>query len=65
MRSALTKFEDLWNELFPAEQARIVGLLVERIDLRPDTLDITLKIEGLTSLCAELQSKSPLLQAAE
>jgi DNA invertase Pin-like site-specific DNA recombinase len=65
VRSALTQFEDLWSELFPAEQARIVELLVERIDLRPDTLDITLKIEGLTSLCAELPSQSPFQQAAE
>ena len=65
VRSALTQFEDLWNELFPAEQARIVELLVERIDLKPDTLDITLKIEGLTSLYAELQSQSYFQQAAE
>ena len=65
VRAALTQFEDLWGELFPAEQARIVELLVERIDLKPDTLDITLKIEGLTSLCAELQSESPVQQAAE
>ena len=65
VRSALTEFEDLWNELFPAEQARIVELLVERIDLSPDTLDITLRIEGLTSLCAELQSQSQFQQAAE
>jgi DNA invertase Pin-like site-specific DNA recombinase len=63
VRSALTQFEDLWNELFPAEQARIFELLVQRIDLKPDTLDITLKIEGLTSLCDELQS--PVQQAAE
>ena len=65
VRAALTEFEDLWSELFPAEQARIVDLLVERIDLKPDTLDITLKIEGLTSLCAELQSQSSFQQAAE
>ncbi len=65
IRDALTEFDALWNELFPAEQARIVELLVERIDLSPNNLDITLKIEGLTSLCAELQSGSPFQQAAE
>ena len=31
----VTDFAPLWDELFPAEQARIVRLLVERVDLRP------------------------------
>jgi hypothetical protein len=57
VHSALTEFEELWNELFPAEQARIVELLVQRVDVQPDHLDITLKIEGLTSLHGELRSQ--------
>ena len=65
VRSALTEFEELWNELFPGEQARIVELLVQRVDLHADRLDITLKIEGLTSLCNELRTPTELLQAAE
>jgi site-specific DNA recombinase len=64
VRSALTEFEELWNELFPAEQARIVELLVQRIDVHADRLDITLKIEGLTSLYNELRAPQ-LQQAAE
>ena len=31
VREALTTFEPLWDELFPAEQARIVEQLVERV----------------------------------
>lgn len=65
VRSALVEFDALWNELFPAEQARIVELLVERIDLKPDNLQITLRIEGLTSLCGELQAVPAFQQAAE
>jgi site-specific DNA recombinase len=65
VRAALMEFEDLWNELFPAEQARIVQQLVERIDLKPDALDITLKIEGLTSIWAELGAQPPFQEAAE
>jgi site-specific DNA recombinase len=65
VRSALTEFEELWNELFPAEQARIVELLVQRVDIHADRLDITLKIEGLTSLYSELHASSILQQAAE
>jgi non-ribosomal peptide synthetase component F len=65
VHSALTEFEELWNELFPAEQARILGLLVQRVDVQPDRLDITLKIEGLTSLYGELRSQLQPQEAAE
>ncbi|MHB0772322.1 recombinase family protein [Bradyrhizobium sp. 1.29L] len=64
VRSALLGFDELWEELFPAEQARIVALLVERIDMHADRMDIVLKIEGLTSLSSELQPQ-PFQQAAE
>ncbi len=33
VREALHSFVSLWGELFPAEQARIVQLLVERVDV--------------------------------
>lgn len=64
VRSALFDFDQLWDELFPAEQARIVALLVERIDMNAERMDITLKVHGLTSLSSELQSQ-PFQQAAE
>lgn len=64
VRSALLGFDELWDELFPAEQARIVELLVERIDMHAERMDITLKIQGLTSLSAELQPQA-FQQAAE
>jgi site-specific DNA recombinase len=31
--NAIEQFDELWAELFPAEQARIVQLLVERVDI--------------------------------
>ena len=53
----ITDFAPLWDELFPAEQARIVRLLVERIDLAPDGMQVRLRAEGLQTLVAELQSR--------
>ncbi|MDB5507123.1 MAG: DNA-invertase hin [Devosia sp.] len=50
VRTALVQFDDLWDELFPAEQARIVQLLVARVDVGLDGTRITLRTEGLTSL---------------
>ena len=53
-RAALQQLDPLWDELFPAEQARILQLLVERIDIGAEGLDIRLRIDGLTSLAIEL-----------
>jgi len=46
VRDALQRLDPLWDELFPAEQARIVQLLVERVDVSPDGADIRLRTEG-------------------
>ena len=54
VRQALHGFDPLWEELFPAEQARIVQLLVERVDVREDALEVRIRAEGLASLVGEL-----------
>ena len=59
VREALERLDPLWDELFPAEQARIVQLLVERVDVSPDGADIRLRTEGLTNLVTELRAIRP------
>ncbi|MGE0658289.1 MAG: recombinase family protein, partial [Reyranellaceae bacterium] len=44
----------LWDELFPAEQARIVQLLVERVEVGPAGADIRLRVDGLARLVHEI-----------
>jgi hypothetical protein len=44
----------VWDELYPAEQARILRLLIERIDVAPDGISVTLHAAGIRSLVAEL-----------
>jgi site-specific DNA recombinase len=56
VREALERLDPLWDELFPAEQAPIVQLLVERVDISPDGADIRLRTEGLTNLVADLRA---------
>jgi DNA invertase Pin-like site-specific DNA recombinase len=51
----LADFATVWNELFPAEQARIVQLLVERVDMQEDALEVRIRAEGLASLVTELR----------
>ena len=45
----------LWDDLFPTEQARIVRLLVQRIDLSPDDMRVRLRADGLQTLVEELR----------
>ena len=46
------------NELFPAEQARLIQLLIERVDVAPDGLTIRLRTEGFVPPAADLQQKA-------
>jgi site-specific DNA recombinase len=70
---ALGALEPVWDELYPAEQARIMQLLIERIDVAPDRISVTLHAAGIRSLVAELADREapslaasePLLEAAE
>ena len=54
VRDALLELSPLWDELFPAERARIVRLLVERVEAGPQGADIRLRVEGLASLVRDL-----------
>ncbi len=54
VREALHRLDPLWDELFPAEQARIVALLVERVDIGTDGLNVRLRVDGLGGLTREM-----------
>jgi DNA invertase Pin-like site-specific DNA recombinase len=52
--AALQQLDPLWDELFPAEQARIVALLVERVEIGTNGLNFRLRIDGLEGLAREM-----------
>jgi hypothetical protein len=52
--TALTGFDGLWESLFPAEQARIARLLIERVTVSADGLAVDLRTEGLGSIIREM-----------
>ena len=64
VREALETLDPLWEALFPAEQARIVRLLVERVDIHLDGARIRLRTDGLASLMQELRARNPDERAA-
>jgi site-specific DNA recombinase len=56
VREALGALDPIWAELFPAEQARIVQLLVERAELSAEGLKIRPRDKGLAQMVAEIGS---------
>ena len=58
VRDGLHRFDEIWSELFPAEQARLVQLLVARVDLSEAGADITLRLDGLANLLGELHANA-------
>jgi site-specific DNA recombinase len=54
VRQALTALDQLWAELFPAEQARIVQLLIEHVEIGTDGLKLRFRDKGLAQMVTEV-----------
>jgi hypothetical protein len=52
--AALDEFDALWDSLFPAEQARILCLLVQRVSVSPEGIAVDIRTEGLGAVVREL-----------
>jgi hypothetical protein len=48
--AALQSIDQVWDELFPAEQARVAHTLVDRITVRRDGISIAWKSDGMPRL---------------
>lgn len=55
VRAALVSFDEVWAELFPAEQHRITSLLIDRVVVFPTKVDVHLMIAGFTTLVTEMK----------
>lgn len=61
---ALNEFQTLWQQLFPAEQARIIQLLVRRVTVTAEGLVIDLRTDGIAGVMREMMTPRQL-EAAE
>ena len=52
---AMTRLDAIWDQLFPAEQTRIAKLLVEKVIVSPNDLEVRLRANGIRRLVLELQ----------
>jgi len=54
VREVLAALDPLWAELFPAEQARIIQLLIERVDIGTEGFKLRLRDKGLAQMVTEV-----------
>lgn len=54
-RAALLHIQNMWDELFPMEQARIVQLMVERIVIYPDRLVLYFHHLGILTILQDIK----------
>jgi hypothetical protein len=54
VREAFRAFPELWEELFSAEQERLLQLLTDRVVVHEDGLDVRLRVEGLRTLALDM-----------
>jgi DNA invertase Pin-like site-specific DNA recombinase len=52
--AALHEFNALWSQLFPAEQARIIQLLVRRVTVTAAGLEVDIRREGIAGVIREM-----------
>jgi DNA invertase Pin-like site-specific DNA recombinase len=52
--AALQEFNALWAKLFPAEQARIIQLLVRRVTVTAAGLEVDIRREGIAGVVREM-----------
>lgn len=62
--AALDQFWHLWASLIPAEQTRVIRLLVDRVVVRADAIAITLNAAGLAQLARQMMAGEPDRRAA-
>jgi DNA invertase Pin-like site-specific DNA recombinase len=55
---AMTRLDQVWDQLFPAEQIRIVRLLVEKVVVSPDDIELRLHANGIERLVLELRPEA-------
>ncbi len=51
---AMLRLDAIWEQLFPAEQMRIVKLMVEKVIVSPDNMEVRLRANGVERVVLEL-----------
>ncbi|MCK9532520.1 MAG: recombinase family protein [Gammaproteobacteria bacterium] len=52
---AMTRLDAIWDQLFPAEQQRIVRLLIDKVIVSPNDIEVRFRPNGIDRLALELR----------
>lgn len=59
IRESLTDIFPIWRELFPGEQQRLLELILEKVILDENSVEVRVRVEGLYSLIREVNALKP------
>ncbi|HUX27126.1 MAG TPA: hypothetical protein VMV87_21245 [Burkholderiales bacterium] len=62
---AMNRLDAIWDQLFPVEQSRIVKLLVEKVVVSPNDLEVRLRANGIERLVLEMRQEPVTAQQPE
>jgi DNA invertase Pin-like site-specific DNA recombinase len=57
VRASLQRFNEIWDQLFPLEQNRIVRLIVQRIQVSLQGIDVTYQPNGIMEVYGQLATR--------
>jgi DNA invertase Pin-like site-specific DNA recombinase len=60
----LSRFNSVWDELFPVEQNRLLRMLILRITVSPDNVEITYQPNGIAAVCQEMSVLQEIKESA-
>lgn len=55
---AMTRLDIIWDQLFPAEQSRIIRLMVDKVIVFPNDIRLNLNLIGLEKIALDLQPEA-------
>ena len=56
---AMLQIDKIWEQLFPAEQHRIVQLLIDKVVVTPHSIDVRFRPNGLEMVAREIKPRQP------
>lgn len=59
IREAFKNIDEVWDELFPAEQERIVKLLIQNVIVGKDGVDLRIRATGIGTLISHVKAMQP------
>ena len=58
LANELHRLDGIWEELFPGERARIIHLLIDKVVVTMDGIDIVLQADGIEGLASEMKGEA-------